>query len=579
MNDLSGQFPDRTTEEDHLSQVLEQTIDAVVEIDASNTVTRFNSAAEALWGYGRDEVLGRNVKMLVPHEMQAHHDDWVDAHRAGGRDKIVGTSREVPVHRKDRSIVWASLSLSKIVLDGAGATYVAFLKDVTAERAAREMMNATLEQTIDSVVMLDDSNHITFFNAAAERLWGYARKEVVGKNVKMLVPPEMRSSHDSWVNAHRAGGEDKIVGTSREVPIHRKDGSVGYGSLSLSCVKVDDGAALYTAFVKDTTEEVMRREQFRLLSLVANETDNSVVISDSQGRIVYVNPGFEKLTGYSAAEAKGRKPGSLLQGEHTDPEAVQRISAKLKARAAFYEEILNYSKAGEPYWISLAINPVFDERGELEYFVSVQANVTSTRQESMDFDAMLRAISAATGIAEWSSKGQTIGSNSYIEARCSRIPELSQVLSPTEIMNVVKGSTLTKSLSMPGSDGQEVWFDAVFSATTAIDGTTDRIIMCAADATRRFEATLRSSDAMVGMLKSIANLVNTIGRVAQQTNLLSINASIEAARAGESGKGFGVVATEIRSLAAQVDEASKEIEALVEKGRDSVEELKAHSDV
>ncbi|MCD8512472.1 MAG: PAS domain S-box protein [Nitrincola sp.] len=80
----------------------------------------------------------------------------------------------------------------------------------------------------------------------------------------------------------------KIVGTSREVKIERKDGSMLWGQLSLSKIKLRE-KTLYTAFVKDVTEEVARRTEREMLSLVANETDNSVIITDPYGLVEYVN--------------------------------------------------------------------------------------------------------------------------------------------------------------------------------------------------------------------------------------------------------------------------------------------------
>ena len=115
------------------------------------------------------------------------------------------------------------------------------------------------------------------------------------------------------------------------------------------------------------------------LSLVADETDNSVIITDAKGIIEYVNPGFAKLTGHTFEDAVGRRPGELLQGPHTSDETRARIRRNLEAKVPFYEEILNYTKNGEPYWISLAINPIFDESGQLTKFVSIQANIDETK--------------------------------------------------------------------------------------------------------------------------------------------------------------------------------------------------------
>ncbi|MDX1670376.1 MAG: PAS domain S-box protein, partial [Limnobacter sp.] len=241
------------------NQILDQAIDAVISIDEKNNVTYFNSAAEKLWGYSQSEVIGKNVKMLVPKAIQGRHDEYVNRNRETGNDKIVGTFREVELETKDGQRVWVSLSLSK-VRSGRSITYTAFVRDITAEREARELINQTLEQTIDAVVTIDDQNRVTFFNKAAERLWGYAREEVLNQNVKMLVPQAIRPNHDNLVNANRTTGVDKIVGTSREVKIERKDGKTLWGGLSLSKLQIG-GRIMYTAFVKDVTAEVEQREQ------------------------------------------------------------------------------------------------------------------------------------------------------------------------------------------------------------------------------------------------------------------------------------------------------------------------------
>ncbi len=368
---------------DRLREALDNAIDAVVSIDQRNRVIYFNPAAERLWGYRKDEVLGNNVNMLVPGAIRSAHDGYINRNRKTGENVIVGTSREVQLQRKDGKMVWANLSLSRYQL-GRDIGYTAFVRDITAEYNMRETINQTLEQAIDAVVTIDEDNTVTFFNQAAERLWGYDRSEVLGQNVKMLVPHQIQASHDSYVNANRSTGKDKIVGTSREVPVFRKDGRRLWATLALSKVELS-GRIIYTAFLKDVTAEVERREEFRLLSLVANRTNNSVIITDAEGRIEYVNPGFCELTGYSQEEVKGKTPGSFLQGEQTDPQTVTRIGEYLARREAFYDEILNYDKYGNPYWISLAINPVLNEQGKLERFISIQANITETKSKALEF--------------------------------------------------------------------------------------------------------------------------------------------------------------------------------------------------
>ncbi|MAQ01929.1 MAG: hypothetical protein CL586_07390 [Alteromonadaceae bacterium] len=74
-----------------------------------------------------------------------------------------------------------------------------------------------LEQSIIAVVSIDEKNRVTFFNHAAEQVWGYRKNEVIGNNVAMLLPQALRANHDNNVNHHRQTGQDKIVGIRREM--------------------------------------------------------------------------------------------------------------------------------------------------------------------------------------------------------------------------------------------------------------------------------------------------------------------------------------------------------------------------
>ncbi|MEO0443633.1 MAG: PAS domain S-box protein, partial [Pseudomonadota bacterium] len=255
------------------------------------------------------------------------------------------------------------------------------------------VLRETLEQSIDAVVSIDEENKITFFNTAAENLWGFKKEEIVGENASVLLPDAINPGDKNTTDI------DKVVGRAHEVQISIKSGEQLWTKISMSQVKAS-GKTLYTAFANDITDAVNAREQFKILSLVADETDNSVVITNKQGLIEYVNPGFSRLTGYSSEESMGKKPGHLLQGEHTDADTVARIREKLSKREPFYDEILNYDNEGKPYWISLAINPVFDANGELERFISIQANITETKETSVESAYRLSAIDRSNTILE-----------------------------------------------------------------------------------------------------------------------------------------------------------------------------------
>ena len=565
-----------------LRSVLDQALDAIVTIDGDNCVTYYNASAERLWGYSADEVIGQNVKMLVPKAIQANHDDYVNANRETGVDKIVGTSRDIEIERRDGSKLWCNLSLSRVVSE-EGTSYTAFVKDISEQHENALRIDQTLEGCLDAVVTIDENNDVIFFNAAAERLWGCNREEVLGRNVKMLVPRAIQPQHDGLVNRNRTTGQDKIVGTSREIEIETLDGRTVWGDLSLS--KVDlDGKILYTAFITDITEAKAQRDRVATLSLVADETDNSVIITDAKGIIEYVNPGFTKLTGHTFEDAVGRRPGELLQGPHTSDETRARIRRNLEAKVPFYEEILNYTKSGEPYWISLAINPIFTEGGQLTKFVSIQANIDETKRRSLENDVRLEAISRTNLVMEFSPQGDLVYGNELalsaageydVGGLSSRLGSLNSHVTSDQWSQLQAGQSVTTEMRVTRSNGEPLRVAVAISPVVDLDGALSKILTYGEDVSERNALIEGSHGAMASVLDRISSIISSINAISDQTNLLALNATVESARAGEAGKGFAVVADEVRVLAQRTTASASEIEELIGETKQHVDQLSA----
>ena len=253
-----------------------------------------------------------------------------------------------------------------------------------------EIFVQTLEQAIDSVVVINADNNVVLFNAAAERLWALSRDQVLGRNVCVLIPQNIRPHHDSYINRNRASGIDKYVGVSRDVPIMRGDGSQRWGAMSISRI-VSEDKILYTAFIKDITEQHKERERLRLLSLVTDQTDNAIMITDSQWRVVYVNPGFESMFGYTAQEVHGLFPDSLLT-PHLSQEVREATRDLLSSGQPIKAEELTHMKSGERIWCSVTINPVCDSEGHITNAVGILTDISRSKMHEVLQHRMLSAM-------------------------------------------------------------------------------------------------------------------------------------------------------------------------------------------
>lgn len=133
---------------------------------------------------------------------------------------------------------------------------------------------------------------------------------------------------------------------------------------------------LHNRIIDETEQKIRYQAEIKKLAIVAERTDNAIVITDAVGRIEWVNKGFSRITGYDFGDAIGRFPGDFLQGEETNPETKKYISEQLGLRNSFRTQILNYSKTGEKYWIDLSIQPIFDDNGTLINFMAVESDIT-----------------------------------------------------------------------------------------------------------------------------------------------------------------------------------------------------------
>ncbi|MDB5397591.1 MAG: nitrogen fixation protein FixL [Rhodospirillales bacterium] len=266
-----------------LRAVIDTAADGIVIIDDLGTVRLFNHACERLFGFEAADVVGHNVKMLMPAPYHAEHDGYLSHYNETGEKRIIGTGRNVQGRRADGSIFPMYLSVGEVPTEGGDRLFVGIIRDTTEqhafEQALREQserLRSILETVPDAIIVIDEQGLIESFSPAAERLFGWTSDEVAGRNVNTLMPAPYHEQHDGYLGRYRATGERRIIGIGRVVVGQRRDGSTFPMELSVGEMKRPSGR-FFTGFVRDLTE---RQDADRRLQELQSELLHVTRLSD-----------------------------------------------------------------------------------------------------------------------------------------------------------------------------------------------------------------------------------------------------------------------------------------------------------
>ena len=235
----------------HLARVVESSDDAIVSKDLNGVITSWNRAAERMFGYTAEEVVGTSIRLIIPADRQSEEEVILERIRAGQPVTQFETIRQ----RKDGTLIPIALTVSPIFDDAGrvmGASKIA--RDIT-ERAqgavATRRLAAVVESSDDAIITKNLNSIITSWNPAAERMFGYTEKEAIGQSIRMLIPEELQDEEDVVLAKIRAGERVDHYETTRQ----RKDGTRLKISLTVSPLRNERGEIVGASKIaRDITE-------------------------------------------------------------------------------------------------------------------------------------------------------------------------------------------------------------------------------------------------------------------------------------------------------------------------------------
>ncbi|BAU15550.1 multi-sensor hybrid histidine kinase [Leptolyngbya sp. NIES-3755] len=244
--------------------------------------------------------------------------------------------------------------------------------DPESDQAMQEALwrqSIAVEAALDGIAILSENGRLLYLNDAHLKMFGYSRTELIGKSWEVLYYPEEIERIDREIRPIL-----KQTGQWRgQVVAKRRDGSTFFEEVSLT--RTEKGIISVCRDISETKQTEIR---LRILERAISASSNGIIITDPtqlDNPMIFVNPGFERMTGYCASDVIG-KNSRLLQGAETEQDALDRLRGAFNEGEDCTVTLRNYRKDGSLFWNELSISPVLDSKGRITHYVGIQTDVT-----------------------------------------------------------------------------------------------------------------------------------------------------------------------------------------------------------
>lgn len=279
---------------------------SVIVIDITGEVKGVNRAAEKLFRYRANTIVGQNVKLLMPDRIAERHDEFLERYAQTGVKHVIDTSRHEYAKGSDGRIFAIDLNVRELDENENRGTrlFVGYIQDISERfqmQRANEINDIVTQHCPNPIISIDRAGNVLSFNPAAASLFEYTQSEVIGKNVSMLMPDRYARVHDSYVQQ---------TGRNRGRTVDSKRDAVGLTSknveipLGIHVMELNKGVVnpIFVASLKDLSAKSKTQDECKLEEAVITHLPRSIIVTDQSGLIKFFSQNAAKSFGFPKPE-------------------------------------------------------------------------------------------------------------------------------------------------------------------------------------------------------------------------------------------------------------------------------------
>ena len=424
--------------EERFRQVVESAPNAIVMIGSTGLIVMVNAQTERLFGYDRSQLIGKPIEVLVPERFRRQHPALRTAFFSDPKSRPMGAGRDLYGLRKDGTEFQVEIGLNPIDTD-EGPMVLSAIVDISGRKRLEDRFRQVVESAPNAMAMIGADGLIEMVNAQTERMFGYARAELLGQPIELLVPERYRHNHPNLRGAFFGDPKARPMGAGRDLYGLRKDGSEFPVEIGLNPIETEEGAKVLSAIV-DISGRKRLEERFRQ---VVESAPNAMVMIGPGGTIEMINAQTERVFGYDRSELLGKPIETLVPERFRPNHPTLRTSFftnPLSRPMGAGRDLYGLRKDGSEFAVEIGLNPIETDEGTM--VLSAIVDISDRKQKEERIQAALREKDLLLGEIHHRVKNNLQVVNSLLDLQINRITD------PAVLDMLRKSQNRIKSMSL-----------------------------------------------------------------------------------------------------------------------------------